>query len=107
MKTITVGELKKNFSAVLEWINSGEEVVISFGKKKKIVASIVPAPTVEKNGKSKDGNLPGRKALVLVAKGVRHAANTKEERPLGLLAGKATVAFADNFKMTEEEFLGV
>ncbi len=103
MKTITVGELKRNFSAVLEWVQSGEEVAISFGKKKEIVASIVPAPAVEKIEKSKGG----RKALMMVARGVRRATKTDQERPLGLLAGKATVVFADNFKMTEEEFLGV
>ena len=34
MKTLQVGELKSKFSEVLDYIRKGEEVVISFGKKK-------------------------------------------------------------------------
>jgi len=30
-----------------------------------------------------------------------------KKRPLGILEGKMTVTFADDFKMTEEEFLGL
>ncbi len=31
----------------------------------------------------------------------------KKERKLGILDGKVTITFADDFKMTEEEFLGL
>ncbi|MEI7694075.1 MAG: hypothetical protein WCI64_00295 [Chlorobium sp.] len=31
----------------------------------------------------------------------------KKERKIGILDGKVNVTFADNFKMTEEEFLGL
>jgi hypothetical protein len=34
-------------------------------------------------------------------------AGKKEKRKIGVLEGKSTVVFKDNFKMTEEEFLGL
>ena len=77
MRTFTVGEFKTNFSAILELVRMGERIAIAFGKKKEIVAWLVPRTT-----------------------------NAGKKRPLGLLAGKATVRFADDFKMTEEEFMG-
>ena len=78
MKTFTIGDFKTNFSQILEWVRAGEEVAIAFGKKKEIVAYIVPR-----------SSRPGKK------------------RPLGLLAGKATVVFHEDFKMSEEEFIGL
>lgn len=78
MKTYTIGDLKTNFSQILEWVRSGEEVAIAFGKKKEIVAYLVPRSA-----------RPGKK------------------RQLGLLEGKATAVFHDDFKITEEEFIGL
>ncbi len=78
MRTYTVGALKANFSAILERVRAGEEVAIAFGRKKEIVATIVPQK-----------KLAGKK------------------RPLGLLEGKGKVIFKDNFKITEDEFLGL
>jgi len=78
MKTMTVGEFKSAFSDVLKRVIAGEEIGISFGKKKEIVARLVP--------KNK-GNAPKRK--------------------LGVLEGKASVKFSKDFKITEAEFLGV
>lgn len=78
MRTMTVGDLKANFSEVLKDVQSGETIAISFGKKKETVAYLVP----KSNEKPK-------------------------KRPLGLLEGKMTVTFADDFKMTVEEFLGL
>jgi hypothetical protein len=52
-------------------------VAIAYGKKRKIVAYIVPRTT-----------------------------EASRKRPLGLLAGKAKATFLDSFKMTETEFLG-
>lgn len=89
----------------MEWVNSGEEVAISFGKKMRIVASIVPAS--QEPEKNKEAKPVRKNAFVNVAVAVRRPAGTEKERPLGLLEGKATVVFAENFKMTEEEFLGV
>lgn len=76
MRTFTVGDFKTNFSGILELVRLGEEIAIAFGKKKEIVAYLVP----------------------------RRSRNS-QKRPLGLLAGKAKVEFADDFKMTEAEFL--
>jgi antitoxin (DNA-binding transcriptional repressor) of toxin-antitoxin stability system len=79
MKTLPVGELKAQFSEVLERVKSGESYGILYGKKKKPIAMIVPY---------KDEAI-------------------KKERKIGLLDGKATYKFKDNFKMTEEELLGL
>jgi antitoxin (DNA-binding transcriptional repressor) of toxin-antitoxin stability system len=78
MHTYTVGDLKTNFSHILDIVRSGERVAISYGKKRKIIAYIVPRVTEVSN-----------------------------KRHLGLLAGKAKATFLDNFKITETEFLGL
>lgn len=77
MRTFTVGEFKTNFSGILELVRLGENIAIAFGKKKEIVAYLVP-----------------------------RAVHAGKKRPLGLLAGKAKVRFADDFKLTTDEFLG-
>lgn len=79
MKTLAVGELKARFSEVLERVKSGESYGILYGKKKKPVAMIVPFADPD----------------------------TKTEREIGILEGKVKITFADDFKMTEEEFLGL
>ena len=79
MKCLPVGELKANFSEVLEDVQNGETIEIVYGKKKKPVARIVPVPRTKPKGK----------------------------RKLGLLAGKMKVVFADDFKMTEEELINL
>ncbi len=78
MRTYTVGELKSNFSDILERVRSGENIAIAFGKKKEIVAYLVP-----------------------------RSSRAGKKRPVGLLDGKAKITFSENFKMTEEEFLGI
>ena len=78
MRTYTVVEFKSNFSAILKMVRSGENIAIVFGKRKEIVAYLVP-----------------------------RSARAGKKRPLGLLAGKAKVSFSPDFKMTEEKFLGV
>ncbi|MFN0176042.1 MAG: type II toxin-antitoxin system Phd/YefM family antitoxin [Saprospiraceae bacterium] len=77
MKVLTVGELKSNFSEVLKAIQIGEEFAIAFGKRKEVVAYLIPK-SLRKNGK----------------------------RVIGVLESKAMVKFKDDFKMTTEEFLG-
>ncbi len=79
MKTLAIGELKARFSEILEKVKNGESFGILYGKKKKPIAMIVPFQEKEK----------------------------KKERKLGILDGKVTITFADDFKMTEEEFLGL
>ena len=77
MKTLPVGELKAQFSEVLEKVKQGEKFGILYGKKKKPIAMIVPFSEVEE----------------------------KKERKIGILDGKFQVKFANDFKMTEEELL--
>ncbi|GAA4459520.1 hypothetical protein GCM10023189_33330 [Nibrella saemangeumensis] len=78
MKTMTVGDLKARFSEVIQEVKAGEEIAVTFGKKKEIVAYLVPKST--------------RKPA---------------KRQLGLLKDKGNVLFTDDFKITEEEFLGL
>lgn len=78
MQVFTVGDFKAHFSEILECVRSGEQVGIAYGRKKEIVALLIP-PSLQLG----------------------------ENRPLGLLKGKASVEFAADFKITEEEFLGV
>ena len=79
MKGLPVGELKANFSEVLEEVQNGESIQIVYGKKKKPVAMIVPIKKQKKAAK----------------------------RKLGLLEGKVRFEFADDFKITEEEFVSL
>ena len=79
MKSLPVGELKAQFSEVLEQVQHGETIEILFGKKKTPVARIVPI----------DGS------------------KKKKKRKLGILDGKMKIVFADDFKMTEEEFINM
>jgi len=74
---MSVGEFKAQFSQVLEWVRQGKTVGVTYGKKAKKVAELVPVKSAKKGGL----------------------------RKLGLLEGKATVKFAKDFKMTDEEFL--
>jgi prevent-host-death family protein len=77
MKTWQVAEAKSHFSSILKDVEGGNEIAIAYGKKKQTVAVIVP---YEKWKKS-------------------------QKRKLGSLEGKMTVAFAEDFKMSDEEFL--
>ena len=77
MQSISVGELKARFSDVLERVRKGEEIIISFGKKRKRVAVLLPY----------DRYIP------------------KQERKLGLLKDRGFCAIHDDFKMTDEEVL--
>jgi antitoxin (DNA-binding transcriptional repressor) of toxin-antitoxin stability system len=79
MKTLPVGEVKAQLSEILEKVKQGESFGILYGKKKRPIAMIVPYLDSEK----------------------------RKERKIGILDGKVKITFADNFKMTEEEFLGL
>ena len=78
MKTMQIGDLKTNFSQVIERVKKGEKVVISYGRSRENVAVIVPYSEYK-----------GTNAITL-----------------GLLAGKATYQFAEDFAVTPEELLG-
>ena len=73
-----VGELKARFSEVVEQVKRGEEVVISYGKKKENVAVLIPYSAYKQRNKIK----------------------------LGALKGVAAVQFRDDYEMTDEELAG-
>lgn len=77
MEIMSVGEFKAKFSEVLKKVLAGEEIAISYGKKKEIVARLVPK-----------------------------SSEKKSKRKIGIWDGKVKVKFHNDFKMTEEEFLG-
>lgn len=78
MKTMTVGELKAQFSEVLgQLIKNGEPVVISYGKKKEKIAAIIPYDQLK----------------------------PETERPLGLMQGRARCVMHDDFALDDEELL--
>ena len=78
MKLMSVGEFKANFSEVLKRVLAGEEIGILYGKRKEIVAKLVPKDAGKKN-----------------------------KRKIGILENKGKIKFGKDFKMTEEEFLGL
>jgi antitoxin (DNA-binding transcriptional repressor) of toxin-antitoxin stability system len=78
MKTLPVGELKAQFSEVLEKVKHGESFGIIYGRKKKPIAMIVP-----------------------------YDDKSKKERTIGILDGKVNIKMLDNFGITEEELLGL
>jgi len=77
MKTYSVGEFKARFAEIIEQVRAGEEIIISYGKRKENVAVLIPDA----------------------------AYKTKKIR-LGLLRNK-TLKIHDDFKMSEEELLGL
>jgi antitoxin (DNA-binding transcriptional repressor) of toxin-antitoxin stability system len=78
MKTMTVGDLKTRFSEVLQEVQAGEEIAVTFGKKKEIIAYLIPK-----------------------------SARKSTKRTLGILANKGKVTFQKDFTITEEEFLSL
>ena len=78
MKTMAVGEFKTHFSQILDEVRHGKKVGILYGKAKKPVAMLVPYRTEK-----------------------------KAKREIGILDGKATIQFRDDFAMTTEELLNL
>lgn len=77
MKYLQVGEFKSTFSKVLEEVKRGEEVTISFGKKKERIAVLVPYDKYKKT----------------------------IHRKLGILENKASFAIPGDFAITDDELL--
>jgi prevent-host-death family protein len=73
-----IGELKAHFSDVVKEVQNGEEIVISYGKKRENVAVLIPYSAYQQTNKVK----------------------------LGMLKGHATAEFAEDFKMAPAELLG-
>lgn len=76
MKTMQVGEFKSHFSEILEEIRKGEEIAISFGKKKEKLAVLVPYEKYMR----------------------------KTRRQLGLLEKKGNFKIGTDFKVSENAF---
>lgn len=77
MQTMTVGEVKAHFSEVLDIVKRGDDVVISFGKKKEKIAVLVPFSHYQ----------------------------GKPQRTLGVLQGKASFKLQEDFYISDEELL--
>ena len=77
MKSFPVGEFKTHFSEIIEQVRLGEEVIITYGKKKENVAVLIP-----------------------------YSAYKTRKIQLGLLQNK-TLKIHDDFEMTEEALLGL
>lgn len=75
MTIVTVGDLKTRFSDILKKVQLGEEIAIAFGRKKEVLAYIIP----------------------------KQSRYVQPPRPLGLLDGKAKMSISEHFKMTEGE----
>ena len=71
---MAVGELKTHFSAVLQEVKDGEKIGILYGRAKKPVAMLVP-----------------------------YSEEQKAKRKIGILDGKVSIKFNDDFEMTSEE----
>ncbi len=48
MKTLSVGELKAGFSAVVDDLKQGREVAITYGRQKVPLATIIPQSKLDK-----------------------------------------------------------
>jgi len=77
MKMMSATEFKRHFSDVIEHVKAGETIAVTYGKRKEIIGYFASELT------------------------------NKPKRRLGILEGKAKAIFAPDFKMTEEEFLGL
>ena len=78
-ESFNVGELKSKFSNILQWVEAGEEIIISFGKTGKKIAVLVPYDKYLSNA----------------------------PRPLGLLKGKARCTIKDGFDIERQYDLGL
>ena len=58
MKTMTTADFKANFSSVVDELKHGNKVVITYGRKKAPLATIIPQSQLEKpNHSVKIGDL--------------------------------------------------
>jgi len=78
MKTMQIGEFNHNFSQVLDRVKKGEKIVISYGKSKVNVAVMIPYAEYKGTNSIK----------------------------IGILKGKASYSFSDDFEMTANELIG-
>jgi antitoxin (DNA-binding transcriptional repressor) of toxin-antitoxin stability system len=77
MQTFSIGELKSRFSEVIGQLKEGQEIVISYGKKKEKIAVLIPYGSYK----------------------------IRSKRKLGLLKKSGRCVIHNDFKMTDEEVL--
>ena len=77
MKSLQVGEFKRKFSEILDHVRNGEEITITFGKKREKVAILLPYDKYK----------------------------NKNKRKLGILKNRASFRIKDNFKITDDELI--
>jgi prevent-host-death family protein len=77
MNTVTATEFKHHFSSVINQVRQGKEFVLQCGRNHENVAVILPF--------AKSDNIPARK--------------------LAILENRGPLVMADDFQMSEEEFL--
>jgi antitoxin (DNA-binding transcriptional repressor) of toxin-antitoxin stability system len=79
MKTLSLAEAKTHFSSILKDVGMGNEIAISYGRKKETIAVIIPYETWKKSKK----------------------------RQLGTLEGKVKIKFSKDFSITDEELINL
>ena len=60
MKTMPVGEFKSGFSEVLERVQHGEEIAVSYGRKREKIAVIISYSHYKQSAKRKLGVMEGK-----------------------------------------------
>ncbi len=78
MKTLTIGNLKSNFSHVINDVKQGRDVIIEYGKKHEKLAVIIPYKKWD-----------------------------RKKRKVGILKGKATYKIIGDFKITDEDLFSL
>ena len=78
MKTINVANLKADFSAVINDLKKGDEVIVEYGKRYEKLAVIVPYKKYKRNS-----------------------------RKIGILKGKASFKMNTDFKISAEDLLNL
>lgn len=78
MKSVQLAEFKARFCEMIDAVRVGETVVVAYGRSQEKVAALIPY-----------AQLP-----------------VGQPRRLGVLAGRAKVARAEDFALSDEEFLG-
>ncbi len=79
METFSIGELKSRFSEVIGELRKGQEIVVSYGKKKEKIAVLVPYEKYK----------------------------NKPERELGILKHVGKLTIHDDFKISDDELLSL
>ncbi|MBL8025321.1 MAG: type II toxin-antitoxin system Phd/YefM family antitoxin [Fibrobacteres bacterium] len=78
MKTLSVSDIKTNFSEVIQNIKTGEQYTVEFGRRHEKIAVILPYSHYKKKNKLKFGLMADRK-----------------------------IVMSDDFSISNDEFLGL